>query len=212
MLRPPALQRFIDCLETALVPRVNDRPIERTLVATLFGNLARPAPFDAAVRAVDRPPAGMLERALERVGNGDRSLHALAVAFAALEPLIPWLRGRKHLGPDAPIDLHAVIVGPHGLEPRTDAEIGVTLMAEDSTYIDHHHPPDEVYLVLSAGRWRHAADPWFEPGIGGVVYNRPHIVHNMQATGSPLFAFWCLPSASETAIGTRGPSTATARA
>lgn len=175
--------------------RVQELPTERGIVSTLFGTLTRPMPMDAAVSAVDPPSADLLQPALETARSGDQDLHRLACAFEALEPLVPWARGRPP-GQGYPIDLHAVIVGPNGLEPREDAEIGVSLMAPGSAYVDHHHPPPEVYLVLSGGEWRHRADPWVTPGIGGVIYNPPHIVHNMRATDAPLFAFWCLPSAS----------------
>lgn len=195
MHRPPALQSVLDCLEAALKARVQDLPIEREIVSTLFRSLTRPMPLDAAVGPIDPPAAELLQPALEMARASDFDLHGLARAFEALEPLLPWVRGRAP-GEGYPVDLHAVIVGPNGLEPREDAEIGVSLMAPGSAYIDHHHPPAEVYLVLSPGEWRHGADPWFTPGIGGVVYNRPHIVHNMRATDAPLFAFWCLPSAS----------------
>ncbi len=40
-----------------------------------------------------------------------------------------------------------------------------------------HHPPLQ----------------WHEPGVGGVVYNPPDIVHAMRAEAKPLFAIWCLP-------------------
>jgi hypothetical protein len=174
--------------------------MERETVSLLFRTLSRPMPIgpirgDAAAGRADRPSAALLQRALETARRGERDLHSLADAFEELEPLLPWVRGRTP-GLDRPIDLHAVIVGPGGLEPRDDAEVGVSLLAQGSAYVDHHHPPPEVYLVLSPGEWRHGADPWFTPGIGGVVYNRPHIVHNMRATDAPLFAFWCLPATS----------------
>jgi hypothetical protein len=195
MHRPPALQSFLDSLEAALKPRVQELPIEREIVATLFGALTRPMPSDPAVSAIDPPSPELLQPALETARSSEEDLQRVARAFEALEPFVPWVRGRT-LGSGYPIDLHAVIVGPNGLEPREDAEIGVSLMAPGSAYVDHHHPPPEVYLVLSGGEWRHSADPWFTPGVGGIVYNRPHIVHNMRATDAPLFAFWCLPSAS----------------
>ena len=69
----------------------------------------------------------------------------------------------------------------------------VSLLAPHREYVDHHHPPPEVYLVLSPGEWRRRADPWFEPGVGGTVYNEPDVLHNMRSGNAPLFAFWCLP-------------------
>jgi hypothetical protein len=65
-------------------------------------------------------------------------------------------------------------------------------MAPYTCYPDHRHPPEEIYLVLSSGQWRQARDPWHEPGIGGLVYNPPGIVHAMRSTERPLLAFWFL--------------------
>jgi len=88
------------------------------------------------------------------------------------------------------------IVGPaaEALEQRDDVRIGMSLMAPGITYPDHRHPPEEVYLVLSAGDWRQGARAWHSPGLGGIVYNPPDIVHAMRSTTTePLLAVWCLP-------------------
>ena len=85
------------------------------------------------------------------------------------------------------------IVGPGGFVQSSAIEIGVSVMAPHTTYPDHRHPPEELYLVLSRGEWRQNAEAWHEPGVGGVVYNPPDIVHAMRADAKPLFAIWCLP-------------------
>ena len=82
--------------------------------------------------------------------------------------------------------------GPEGLEIRRDVWIGVSLMAPHTRYPDHRHPPEEIYVVLSDGQWRQASDPWHEPGIGGLVYNPPNVVHAMRSTERPLLALWFL--------------------
>jgi quercetin dioxygenase-like cupin family protein len=89
-------------------------------------------------------------------------------------------------------DAHAFIVGPGGLEDRDDAEIGVSLLAPNVRYPDHHHPPPEVYLAMTPGAWRKNDGPWIEPGIGGTIFNEPNVVHAMKSDSAPLFAFWCL--------------------
>ena len=65
-------------------------------------------------------------------------------------------------------------------------------MAPETQYPDHRHPPEEIYIVLSGGQWRQADGAWHEPGIGGLVYNPPNIVHAMRATNHPLLALWFL--------------------
>lgn len=49
------------------------------------------------------------------------------------------------------------ILGPGGIEERDDVWVGATLMAPLVTYVDHDHPPEEVYLALTPGEWWNAA-------------------------------------------------------
>ena len=76
--------------------------------------------------------------------------------------------------------------GSSGAEVR----IGISVMAPNIQYPDHRHPPEEVYVVLSLGACRQGAEAWFEPGVGGIVYNPPDIVHAMKSGTSPLLAVW----------------------
>ena len=123
-------------------------------------------------------------------------LARVADAFAALEPLLCWTR-RPASGPFASDNwpeghANATIVGPGGLEAREDLVIGVSLLAPHVRYPDHNHSPEEVYLVLSPGRFQHGKSDWFEPGIGGTLYNEPNIVHAMASGEAPLLALWYL--------------------
>ncbi len=120
----------------------------------------------------------------------------LADAFGALEPRLFWRR-RPSSVPTASgnwVDGHAnaVIVGAGGLEQRDDLYIGVSLLAPHVRYPDHDHPPEETYLLLSPGRFRHGGSDWFAPGIGGTLYNEPGITHAMASDDDPLLAIWCL--------------------
>jgi hypothetical protein len=85
-----------------------------------------------------------------------------------------------------------MIIGPGGLEERSDIWLGVTLMAPHVRYPDHNHTPEEVYLVMSPGAFRQGEGEWFSPGIGGSFYNVPKIKHAMRSTDTPLLAFWAL--------------------
>jgi quercetin dioxygenase-like cupin family protein len=122
-------------------------------------------------------------------------LATLIDAFGNLEPLLDWRRrpGAEAVGP-AFADGHAnaIIVGPDGLEASDEVRIGVSVLAPDVRYPDHRHPPDELYVVLSEGEWRQAAAPWFEPGVGGIVYNPSNTQHAMRSGRFPLLAIWCL--------------------
>ena len=68
----------------------------------------------------------------------------------------------------------------------------VSLLAPHVRYPDHNHRPEEVYLLLSPGRFQHGGSEWFEPGIGGTLYNRPDVTHAMASGDVPLLALWFL--------------------
>lgn len=87
---------------------------------------------------------------------------------------------------------NATIAGPGGLEERDDVWVGVSLLAPGIDYPVHHHPPEEVYLVLSNGCWNQDNGLWNEPGPGGFVHNPPNIMHAMRSGEKVLLATWCL--------------------
>ena len=78
------------------------------------------------------------------------------------------------------------------MEQRDDVLAGASLVAPGVRYPDHHHPPEEIYVVLTPGEWRQESRPWHEPGVGAVVHNPPGIVHAMRAGDTPLLALWFL--------------------
>ena len=129
---------------------------------------------------------------LEKLGG---NLGKLAVALREIEPNLSWNNQSERRKSAVLAENYAdsFIVGPRGFVPSSRVEIGVSVMAPHTTYPDHRHPPEELYLVLSQGEWRQNADAWHEPGVGGVVYNPANIVHAMRANAKPLFAIWCLP-------------------
>lgn len=120
-------------------------------------------------------------------------LRALAQAYFSLADHLFWFQRSSPQDPDFMAGhINAEIIGPRGLEKRDDITVGISLMQPGLTYPDHHHQPEEIYLVLSQGLWRQAGDPWWSPGIGGYVYNPSHIVHAMRSVDTPLLALWCL--------------------
>lgn len=140
------------------------------------------------------PACRHLESCCDSLADAPMHLHELAQAFNQIEPMLAWYNRR---GSESSLfnDSHAnsIIVGPDALLPSSSVEIGVTVMAPHTTYPDHRHPPEEVYIALSPGQWRQNDGPWNEPGIGGLIYNPGNIVHSMRSGQEPLFAFWCLP-------------------
>jgi mannose-6-phosphate isomerase-like protein (cupin superfamily) len=127
----------------------------------------------------------------EALGTGTPLLET----FRAIEPQLAWYRRKGDLGDDRFRACHAnaMLVGPGGMEPREDVWVGVSLMAPNTSYPMHHHPPEEVYLVQSEGEWWNDADGWYQPGFGATVYHRPNQRHAMRSGAKPLLAFWALP-------------------
>ena len=121
----------------------------------------------------------------------------LAASFAALQHRLTWGR-RKSADPSNANfwngHANAMILGPGGLEDRADVWIGVTVMAPGVTYVDHDHPPEEVYLSLAPGEWWNAAMDWTDPGMAGLIYNPPGIRHAMRSGAAPFLALWLLPA------------------
>ena len=140
------------------------------------------------------PVCRWLEQGLDDAASGPRG--DLARAFAAIEASLIWRR-RNSARPEDSVfwDGHAnaMILGPGGLEDRADIWIGATVMAPGVTYVDHDHPPEEVYLSLTPGEWWNAEMDWTDPGHSGFVYNPPGILHRMRAGSSPFLALWFLP-------------------
>jgi hypothetical protein len=76
--------------------------------------------------------------------------------------------------------------------PLARAQVIVSESEKAKAGDDVYSRPEEVYLVLSPGRFQHGESGWFEPGIGGTLYNEPNIRHAMVSDGAPLLALWHL--------------------
>jgi hypothetical protein len=196
MDRDERLQNFLTSLEEtfASVSVLGDG---RGMLDKMF--VALKTPGRAGTELPQRlPVCHFLDEALAIYKAETSPLARLCNAFRMLEPTLAWTK-RHATGPFASDNFcegHAntLIVGNKGAEVREDVMIGASLLAPHVRYPDHHHPPEEVYLVLSPGRFRHGDSDWFEPGVGGTLYNEPDINHAMASDDAPLFAFWCLMS------------------
>jgi hypothetical protein len=195
LLRSPDLQLFLTTAEAAIRHGSGaDGPV-RVAAERMFTALRTPSHQSDGSETGRLPVCQHLVTALQNVGPRPGPVGALADAFAAIEPRLGWKvrAGAEALGePFLSGHANATIVGAEGLEIRDDVWIGVSLLAPHIRYPDHRHPPEEIYVVLSDGQWRQASDPWHEPGIGGLVYNPPGIVHAMRSTERPLLAVWFL--------------------
>ncbi|WP_184498792.1 MULTISPECIES: dimethylsulfoniopropionate lyase [Rhizobium] len=193
-VRGESLQLFVDTASQAF-DQFAKAPEARRSIRQFFAALEQPGV--ARVGEGSRlPVCAQLDVALAVDTSYYSSLTRLIEAFKGIEPMLEWRRRSKydHTASDNFVDGHAnaMIIGPGGLEERSDLWFGVTLLAPHVRYPDHDHAPEEVYLVLSDGEFQQGEGDWFSPGIGGSFYNVPGIRHAMRSLDTPLFAFWVL--------------------
>ncbi len=190
------LQRFVDATEAAIRARAVDFPDAMAMTDRIFAALKDGDGVESSVPPTRLPVCDYLDGALGLARGGPGPIPALADAFAAIEPLFAWSRRPEaaHVAGDF-YDNHAnaVIIGDGGLEARRDVRIGVSLVAPNIHYPRHHHPPEELYIVLSSGKWMQNDNPLAARQSGDLVHNRPNAWHAMQASETaPLLAVWCL--------------------
>jgi len=192
--RPATLTHFLDAAREALSTRLEDGTPPGDAAARIFAALSASVGDLTPVSQPPPPAYRHLGSALESA-RAAPEVSSLAEAFEALEPELRWRRRPgSEAGGKAFHDGHANadIVGLAGLERRGDLWIGATLVSPRVRYIDHQHPPEEIYIVMSEGEWYREDRGWHTPGVGGTVYNPPDAIHAMRAGSRPLFALWFL--------------------
>ena len=192
--RPKTLARFLDAAREVIGARVEPGTPSADAAVRIFGSLASATGSVARGRFDPLPANRYLPAALEHV-RAMPEVSSLAEAFESLEPELRWRRRSGSEARGATFHhghANADIIGPAGLERRGDVWVGATLTAPRLRYVDHQHPPEEIYIVMSEGDWYREDRGWHTPGIGGIVYNPPDIVHAMRAGPAPLLAFWFL--------------------
>jgi quercetin dioxygenase-like cupin family protein len=188
--RAPHLQDFVNALKAAFDASGGASPQALAFRTHLFHALARSSAAGTST-PVQLPVCQHISKACAVAQN---SMHASS--FAAIAPSLVWKRrssGGPHASPNWP-DNHAnaVIIGQGGLEERDDVAIGASLMSPHVRYPDHDHPPEELYMVLTQGRFQHGDDPWVDISSGGTFHNPPGIKHAMASGDMPLLAIWTM--------------------
>lgn len=192
--RDTNLQVFIDHVSQAIsahAPAIAQRAASR-----VFERLGASAGTAAAITPNQLPVNRLIAAAWSEMEAGPSPLPEIASAFMAFEPHLNWQRRRSATPEDGAFGnnhANAMLIGPGGIEQREDVWVGVTLMAPESRYVDHDHPPEEVYMAFTDGEWWNAGMPWTRPGPGGFIYNPPGIRHAMRSGTGPMLSVWLLP-------------------
>ncbi|MGN2436579.1 dimethylsulfonioproprionate lyase family protein [Pseudomonas syringae] len=120
-----------------------------------------------------------LPQAFNAAPRTNEHLGAVLDALSTLLPHVSWVNRQAQADQDDSFverHRHGLITGPGGLFECSSLTLGLTLMAPDTCYPFHHHPPAEFYLVLSPGQWYQEDVGWWSPGAGGVVFNPPSCI------------------------------------
>ncbi len=193
--RDAKLQTFYDLTETAILRGAdtckNAGPAAKPVFDALRKNEGGPG--NSAPERL--PVCDALDSALHLAGTGPAPISELAAALRDLSPRLQWKR-RNTSVPDGTSfhDGHAnaLVAGPGGLEVREDVWVGISLLAPHVRYPDHRHHPEEIYVSLAGGAWWNENMDWTTPGPGGLIYNKPNVLHAMRTEAQPLLAIWCL--------------------
>lgn len=193
--RSAAVQEFLNALKVSFYQPAVSGPEVRAFLTTLFAALDSPAPRGTE-HAARLPVCSHLPTAFQVARLASPTVAELSSALEKIAPLLAW-KVRPSGGPQASNNwpeghANAVIVGKNGLEERSDIAIGASLLAPNVRYPDHTHPPEELYMMMTPGRFQHGDSEWAEPGPGGTFHNAPGIKHAMASGDSPLLAIWTM--------------------
>lgn len=195
MERSQQLQKFLKATENAFT--ASGATTDALQVADKIFSMANAkSGLRANPDAVETPVCKHLGVALDVAKAKGGPVANLAHALESIAPRLKWGLRPNGENDDATFKAchaNAVVIGKDGLEEREDIRIGMSLLAPETRYPDHRHPPEEIYTVLTPGEWKQGTDGEFKsPGIGGFVHNIPNIVHGMRSKDVPLLAVWSL--------------------
>jgi len=195
MRRTAQLKNYLAALRAAF-DQSDSTPEVMEVVRKVFQALQKDEDLPRTTRPKRLPVCGYLTEAEKPAQKASPVLSELVRAFNDVEPEINWVV-RTAGGPNASDNwpenhANGMIFGPGGVEERSDVMIGASLLAPNVRYPDHSHPPEEIYLVLTPGRFQHGSSGWFKPGVGGTLHNVPSIKHAMASEDTPFLALWCL--------------------
>ena len=195
MVRSEKIETFLEAVLKIFVASNADAETLK-FAEKIFKTAKRIPGKPATPTPTNLPACNYLNDALEHAKSVDGPVSTLATAINDLLPYLRWvLRPNGENDDDLFKKKHAnaVVIGDGGIETHDSIRIGMSLLAPQTRYPDHHHPPEEIYAVLSQGEWKQGTtDNFFTPGVGGIVHNIPNIVHGMRSKETPLLAVWSL--------------------
>ena len=147
------LGTFLDLLSAEIRSRMGNEPVREAAHQRIFGSTALDAPQPGSERPPRQPACRHLSECFAELETIGGNLGRLGAALREIEPHLNWNNQseRRKSADLAENYADSFIVGPGGFVQSSAIEIGVSVMAPHTTYPDHRHPPEELYLVLSQG-------------------------------------------------------------
>ncbi|WP_274628535.1 dimethylsulfonioproprionate lyase family protein [Arvimicrobium flavum] len=151
------------------------------------------------------PVVEILPRCVAAASPAARKLADLLVAS---EHLLQW--GQTYTAQDfGPAFMQnygwVELCGTRGRFASDSVAGGFLLLGPHTTYPDHHHTAEEVYLPLTGGtEWRKGRGGFQPAGAGEVIHHPSNVSHAMRTGSEPLLAIYLWrggPLAQKSAIG-----------
>ncbi|WP_158704443.1 dimethylsulfonioproprionate lyase family protein [Rhizobium sp. NXC24] len=120
-------------------------------------------------------------------------LTSIGCGLIALMDDLDWYRGQS--GAYASVNFadghaHAILVGPGGLEERSDVRMGVTLLAPYTRFPDHWLTYSRVILPISQGEFRIETGEWQRVEPGSLQFHPTGHPIAIRCTSKPFLALW----------------------
>jgi len=125
---------------------------------------------------------------------GKEPVGQLAEALKGLVSKLDWYKGK--IGPFASINFqqghaHAILIGPTGLEERSDVRLGLTVLAPYTRFPDHEQTHPRVIIPMGRGEFQTATDSWETVEAASGIFYASGQTFAMRAASRPLLFAWC---------------------
>ncbi|MBX5173337.1 hypothetical protein HJB84_26300 [Rhizobium sp. NZLR1b] len=168
----------------------------KRIAGKVFEKLIRPGRFALAEAssALSAQMSETFDSALGSLSHSTGILGDLRQNFHALTRNFEWTRSPS--GPFASCNFdsghaHALLVGPGGIEERSDVRIGLLLMAPFTRFPDHIQYQARSFLALSPMEFSATQEGWKRVSVGELSYCGAGELVALRSVSKPLLCLWC---------------------
>lgn len=190
-LRPRHLQELLNAIGDAMLTPTA-APLASFIAGKVIQRLERTGLIDHGPDLRRRIPDG-LDVALARAGR-DRSCVNVARKLTEFRHALEWRHGRGGQFESmnfARSHSHATIVGPGGLEDRSDTSIGATFMQPYTRFPDHILGASRAFMLLAPGEVYSESSGWLTLTAGHVFAMEVGQQFAMRCSSTPFLVLWC---------------------